>query len=516
MGLQFPTNQPNGTTWEPTPNPYNLVFEYDDSTNSWNIVGPDNIATTDYVDAQLSDSSSDVIRNYHLHTSVNSVSITANFTYQYNDTDLGDPHNSQGNINEDTHCDYIFSSGVQGRVLIDNESVTQAIAAEIDDWHKCMESYTSKGQFKVVGVDVENGYVTSYKYKDICGFNFSAYDKDNEVNNWFEEANVGDVIEVNYDSGSSGTPRYAIYQILDIQELKTYNDHRYGVSVQFLESATPDTEFRTNAAGTHYQFRNYLQPLNSGGGTLSGDLKIVSDSNQALSVWRNEDEITNSNPHNLLLKVDTTNNKLLSSKQYDKALRTPSHVDDELLVTLNHLNTRLGIEDPIYTTQDNGPFLAIRGGTMTGTLIINRSSSGSGASTFIVKGKNTSQNIINLFYVYKDSGGDSVRYNGRITNNKDIVTKEFVDSEITALDNKVTNSKYLKKNSSGDSNKMTTDLNFGTKTGINVNMKADPKDNDIANVGYVKSKMSGLIHNGYTPTKGLLYTEGGSLYFNNY
>ena len=63
-----------------------------------------------------------------------------------------------------------------------------------------------------------------------------------------------------------------------------------------MESATPDESFVSNPNNTYYEFRNYLQPLNSGGGKLSGDLKIVSDSTEALSVWRNEDTITQDNP----------------------------------------------------------------------------------------------------------------------------------------------------------------------------------------------------------------------------
>jgi hypothetical protein len=370
MTIQFPENPQNGDTFQPKPNPNNLVFEFDDATNSWTIVGPDNIATIDYVDDQLSDSTSDVVRNYHLHTSVNSVSITANYQYYYSDTNTGNPYDSAGDINQDTHCDFIFSSGVKGAVEIDNLQVEDAVAYEIEDWHKCMEAHMGDGQFKVVGVDYD-GYTLSYKFKDIKGFNFHLKDKENNEVSWIEEANIGDVIEVNYETGSAGSPKYAIYKILAIYELQNFTNPSYGVSVDFMESATPDEAFVSNPANSYYEFRNYLQPLNSGGGKLSGDLKIVSDSTEALSVWRNEDTITQDNPHNLLFKVDTTNNKLLSSKQYDRALRSDTHLDEELLVTLNHFNTRLGFPKE-YTTGDNGPFVKTSGDTMTGTLTLER------------------------------------------------------------------------------------------------------------------------------------------------
>ncbi len=515
MTIQFPENPQNGDTFQPKPNPNNLVFEFDDGTNSWTIVGPDNIATIDYVDDQLSDSTSDVVRNYHLHTSVNSVSITANYQYYYSDTNTGNPYDSEGDINQDTHCDFIFSSGVEGGVQIDNLSVEEAVAIEIEDWHKCMEAHMGAGQFKAVGVDY-NGYTLSYKFKNIKGFNFHLKDKENNDVSWIEEANIGDVIEVNYETGSAGSPKYAIYKILAIYELQNFATPSYGVSVDFMESATPDEAFASNPTNTYYEFRNYLQPLNSGGGKLSGDLKIVSDSTEALSVWRNEDTITQENPHNLLFKVDTTNNKLLSSKQYDRALRNDTHLDDELLVTLNHFNTRLGFPTD-YSTGDNGPFVKRSGDTMTGTLTLERGvTNGSGAKTFIIKGKNTSGTEEKMFYAFKDISGDSVRYVGVIKDINDIVNKKFVDTSISNLSKEIEGKNYLKKNSSADSNKMTSSLNFGSQKGINLSCGDSANNSDAASVGYVKARMSGKIHNGVLKDEGQLYTTGGCLYFNTY
>jgi len=516
MSIQFPEGPQNGDLFQPKPNPNNLVFEYDDATNSWTIVGPDNIATIDYVDDQLSDSTSDVVRNYHLHTSVNSVSITANYLYYYNENNNGNPYDSAGDINVTTHCDYIFSSGVQGAVQIDNKSEEQAVAEEIEDWHYCMEAHMGPGEFKAVGVDF-NGYTLSYKFKHIKGFNFHVTDKDNNDVSWIEKANIGDVIEVNYETGAAGSPKYAIYKILAIHELNTYASASYGVSVDFMESATPDEAFSSNPVNTYYEFRNYLQPLNSGGGELSGDLKIVSDSTQALSVWRNEDPIkTPANPHNLLFKVDTTNNKLLSSTQYDKALRKDTHQDDELLVTLNHLNTRLGVPTD-YNTGDNGPFVKKAGDSMTGTLTIKRGTkNGSGTNTLVIEGKK-GDNVINMFYCNKDANlGDSVRYKGLIATDNDIVNKGFVDTEIGDLSTEISNENYLKKDSEATTNQMTANLNFGSQRGINLETPDNAGDKDAANVKYVKDRMSGKIHNGHLSDEGVLYTMKGCLYFNTY
>lgn len=518
MSIQFPEDPQNGDLFQPKPNPNNLVFEYDEGTNSWTIVGPDNIATIDYVDDQLSDSTSDVVRNYHLHTSVNSVSITANYLYYYNENDTGDPYDSGSDINAVSHCDYIFSSGVQGGVQIDNLTPEVAVAQEIKDWHYCMESHMGAGRFKAVGVDY-NGYTLSYKFKHIKGFNFHVKDKEDNSVSWIEDANVGDVIEVNYETASAGNPKYAIYKILSIYELDNYSTPSYGVSVDFMESATPDEAFISNPNDTYYEFRNYLQPLNSGGGKLSGDLKIVSDSTEALSVWRNEDPITNpANPHNLLFKVDTTNNKLLSSTQYDKALRRDTHQDDELLITLNHFNTRLGFTGE-YSTGDNGPFVKKAGDVMTGTLKIRRGvSNGSGANTLVIEGKNTSNTLFNLFYVFKDTNnGDAVRYQGRILNNKDIVNKQFVDTSVSDLKTEITNAQYLKrKREKDEENKMLENLDFGSKRGKNLKADEHSDNTDAANVQYVKDRMSGKIHNGKLTEEGLLYTINGCLYFNTY
>ena len=522
MSIQFPEGPQNGDLFQPKPNPNNLVFEYDKGTNSWTIVGPDNIATIDYVNDQLSDSTSDVVRNYHLHTSVNSVSITANYLYYYSGSDNGDPYDSAGDINQDTHCDYIFSSGVQGGVLIDNKSEEVVVASEIKDWHYCMEPHMGPQQFKAVGVDY-NGYTLSYKFKHIKGFNFHQKDKEDNLVNWIEEANVGDVIEVNYETGSAGSPKYAIYKILAIYELDNYAIPSYGVSVDFMESATPDEAFASNPNNTYYEFRNYLQPLNSGGGKLSGDLKIVSDSTEALSVWRNQDPITNpANPHNLLFKVDTTNNKQLSSTQYDRALRTDTHLDDELLVTLNHFNTRLGL--PVdYNTGDNGPFVKRAGDVMTGTLTLKRgTANGSGPKTLIIEGLNKAGNKFNMFYANKDSAnGDSIRYFGDIRLDNDIVNKGFVDTSVADLSKEITDAAYLKKSGAGTDNQMASSLNFGGNKGINLkcgnNDAGDGANNtDAANVKYVKDRMSGKIHNGRLADEGILYTINGCLYFNTY
>ena len=518
MSIQFPEGPQNGDLFQPKPNPNNLVFEYDQGTNSWTIVGPDNIATIDYVDDQLSDSTSDVVRNYHLHTSVNSVSITANYQYYYSDTNTGNPYDSGGDINVVSHCDYIFSSGVQGGVLTDNLTPEVAVAQEIKDWHYCMESHMGDGQFKVVGVDYD-GYTLSYKFKHIKGFNFHLEDKEGNDISWIEDANVGDVIEVNYETASAGSPKYAIYKILSIYELANYRNPSYGVSVDFMESATPDESFVSNPNNTYYEFRNYLQPLNSGGGKLSGDLKIVSDSTEALSVWRNEDPIVNpANPHNLLFKVDTTNNKLLSSTQYDRALRKDTHQDDELLITLNHFNTRLGFTGD-YSTGDNGPFVKKAGDTMTGTLTIKRGlSNGSGKNTLVIEGKDKDGNKNDLFFVFKDSNkGDAVRYQGQILANKDIVNKQFVDTSVSDLKTEITNAKYLKrKKENKEDNHMLENLDFGNKRGKRLVADEHSDGTDAANVQYVRDRMSGKIHNGKLTDEGILYTINGCLYFNTY
>jgi len=117
MTIQFPVNPDNEMVWSPEDNPYNLIFQYDSSTNSWQIVGPDNLATTDYVDDKILETGSDVIRNYDLHTNVNTVSLVADYLLKSTAGRVAtDSPNSTGEVYT---CDQVFRDGLYGDTIVD-------------------------------------------------------------------------------------------------------------------------------------------------------------------------------------------------------------------------------------------------------------------------------------------------------------------------------------------------------------------------------------------------------------
>ena len=419
-------------------------------------------------------------------------------------------------------CDEVFRDGLYGDTVVDDNpiSLEESLAIQVPDWQKCLEKYTSPGEFEVVGYD-EATTALSYKYKNIRSFLFNAQDRNYKPTdqshsyNWLEQANVGDTLEVNFIvEGGGGDPRYAVYRILDIIEYADYNPRRYGVQVQFLASATPDTEFSNNNDSSYYEFRNYLQPLNSSGGKLSGDLKIVSDSVSALSVWREDQDLDDR-----ALNVNTQTCELFASRKLSERLtKAGQYSDPNTLVTVKFVNDRLGIsnEDEVngYLTRNNGPFVQIRGGTMTGTLTITRTTTGSGYKQFVLEGKVNGNSKAKLLSSYVDSGGDSVRYSGKISHNNDIITKKHLDDNVRDLESDIGGK--LDRNDETDNNKMLSNLNMGSKKIKDLATPSDSQTKYAANVEYVKSKMSGKIQKNYTAETGVLYDINGVLYYNTY
>ena len=515
MTIQFPVNPDNEMVWSPEDNPYNLIFQYDSSTNSWQIVGPDNLATTDYVDDKILETGSDVIRNYDLHTNVNTVSLVADYLLKSTAGRVAtDSPNSTGEVYT---CDQVFRDGLYGDTIVDANPIKleDSLAVQVPDWQNCISGYTNKGEFECVGYD-EDTQVLSYKYKDIRSFVFNAQDENNAEYDWLKLSNPGDTLEVNYMAdGGGGDPRYALYRVLNVVEDTDKSPRRYGVEVLFVASATPDVEFVNNPTKTFYQFRNYLQPLNSSGGTLSGDLKIVSDSTKALSVWRDEEDIIDRS-----FNVNTETAELMASAKLTEQL-TKSNVQSSpnLLTTLGFVNKRLGIteDDTGYKNNNDGPFLQIRGGTMTGTLTINRGNSGGGHRTLTLKGLADGDAKAIIFSAYVDATGDSVRYYGLIAHQNDIVNKKYVDDGVTELDTSLVSK--LDRNNNGskpDDNQMNVNLKMGGKKIINLATPVDTELDTAANVEYVQSKMSGKILIGIQDAEGVLYDVNGALYYNTY
>jgi hypothetical protein len=521
MVIEFPKDPPNELVWSPEDNPYNLIFQYDSTTNSWQIVGPDNLATTDYVDSKILETGSDVIRNYDLHTNVNTVSIVGNYILNSTTSRLAvDSPNGVGDV---FTCDQVFRDGVYGDTVIENPPLTleASYAYQVPDWQQCQNRYVGAKEFEVVGYDEETTAL-SYKYKDIKTFLFNAHDinyssvlQTGEEHDWLKDCNPGDTLEVNYIvEGGGGDPRYALYRVLDVIEYTEYSPKRYGVYVNFLASATPEVEFLNNPANTHYEFRNYLQPLNSSGGKLSGDLKIVSDSTSALSVWRIEDDFAER-----AFNVNTQTGEVIASRKLsEKITKTDEVSNQNTVATIGFVNNRLGIKDEGdtgYKTRPNGPYLQIIGGTMTGTLTINRKSGG-GSGQFVLKGlvgTNQNSNVLNSFI---SSDGDSVRYHGRMVHDKDIVNVKHVKDNVTTINNNLAKKLSRGDGANANDNKMAVNLQMNNHFITGVKEPSNNNNDYAATVKFVKDRMSGKISNTYESDPGLLFDLNGVLYYNTY
>jgi len=509
MPILFPADQPSGTIWSPDPseNPYNLVFVYDKPTNSWQIVGPDNLATTDYVDSKLTDSTSDTKRNYHLHTNVNQVSITGYWVYNQTGIEVGQPPNDK------FACDEIYDRGMFARMFVDNPPKTyeEAQAIEVPDWHDCMSYHLTAGNFNVVGYDPDEK-VVSYQFQHVNAFHFSTDDGLGDSYSWLADSHEGDILEVNY-IGGDGKARYAIYEILEITEHKNKAKSTYGLHVVFRDSATPEEEFVKNPSGTGYEFRNYLQPINTGGGKISGPIKIVYDDESTFSVWKSEKD-----KYERLFNLDTTDSIAKASENHNLNLMdasSPKNHEVDNLITLGYFQTMMGITPgSAYDNKEVGKFLQLRGGDMSGTLTIKRSTSnGTGIKGFNIKGRNSSANNYSMFYAFYDnSAGDSVRYKGPYKNDDELVVKKRLDAT-----NKDLADNYLSRSTTANNkNRMKVELNMGDQKIVNLATPTDDKPKHAANVEFVQSKMSGKINNGYLTGSGLLYELDGVLYYNRY
>ena len=81
----------------------------------------------------------------------------------------------------------------------------------------------------------------------------------------------------------------------------------------FVDSDTPDT---TVASQIPYTFRSFVKAYEASGGYIRGDVKILSDSTEALTIWRNEDPVSLTNPHNLVFTVNTEANEIAATDSY--------------------------------------------------------------------------------------------------------------------------------------------------------------------------------------------------------
>ena len=492
MAFYFPTN-PSTNDLYPKPGDTSalektggVIYQYDGNTNSWNIVGPDNIATTDWVKAQFKDDSTAIDRGYDILGSTNEITIDANYSYS--------PSQEEDNNK--------LESGIRGDVI--------TVPGPQDDYEEALDKYLTEWETETVakglpgsqsvsvaGIDYQlvadqNDQVNlfSTKYKDIVDFLVSKIDRENQELNYLLDCGVGDTIEINY-VGSTGNLEYAVYKLTKKVEV---NANYWGIRVRFEAASDPDSRFKSTSSASAYNFKFYKKAFTTEGGEFSGPIHVVVDDHSALMVKSSQVGA------DTLLNVDTLNNDVTINEVHDLELDYVNVKDDTSVVTLGHLNRKLGVEGVEELTR--GPYLRLAGGELSGKLTIMREG-GTGLHTFVVKGrKKEDLKTGDFFYMYgtTSSEGDEMLIHGQGAHDNAVLNKKQIESLTTgAVDN------FLKKD--GD-----------TMTGGYLTLKNDPTSNMHASTKkYVDDHP--LIVSDYTnknapTTQGQLFSSNGTLYWN--
>lgn len=487
MAINFPSSPLHEEIWPKEGDTQNLaetkgtIFKYDKYTNSWDIVGPDNIATTEWVLAQKKDDTTNLERAYDLVTATNDLGLVGSYYSATNET-----------------CDTEFGASVRGGVLAppngDDKELKEVLQYSIPDWAECLsDSGISPGFLYFIGIDEDganpdvntDGSMTavSKKYKDIVSLAFS--NKDNSTKNldWFNTVSVDDTLELSYE-GSLGNVQYGIYTISGIQEVGDYN---IVISLTYVGASHPDENFQNsgNSGSTYYLLRVYKKSVTTAGATFDGALRVKYTDDEALSA-RPKDNTTRT------FNVNTTTKRVDASVEYDSLLGTPGFNDKNCLVTFGHLTMRVG-EDK---DGNRGPFLPLVGGIAINTFGTIFKQSLSDRATFTIRGTGNKD----LFFTNTYGSQDYIACEHNVTNQNDAVLNK---GQIQALiDGGADTTPYLP-------------IAGGTMTGKIKGITSSPsQDDEAASKAYADTKE--YVHNGHTAEKGRIWTNGNSLYFNPY
>ena len=507
MTIYFPRNPSAGEVY-PKPGDVEelkktggIIFQYDPLTNSWNIVGPDNVASTDWVLAQLDDDKTALERGYDLVSATSDITIDRNYNYV-----SGDP---QANTN--------LESGMRGDVLNDLKDYDESLAFQLDDWeHTTYEagkpggsSFTVAGINKRIidnsldqGIDNPNVSVFSTQFRDIVEFFIHQNDRDGVFSDMFDNMGVGDTLEISFE-GSDGNFDYSIYKVKSITEYKDRDPNSSGdteylaIRVAFHSSSSPDKDMILTSTSTYYRFTNYKKAFSTEGGDISGYLRLVNTDPEVLSVKAiGEDE------H--LLIVDTTNNDVNLNTVHDLDLDYDGDKSDTAVVTKGHLNRRLGTVS--VDAINKGPYLQTRGGTLTGKtgLVIKRQENiaNGNSGTFTIQGRTKGNNSTTgtILETHLKAGGDEIRYHGDYNNRASIMPKHAIESKISS-----DLSGYIRKAGGRTHGQMTGRLYL---------KQVDPDDPDEATTKKYVDERPLVVPPGDPGIPGALWSEGGTLYWN--
>ena len=493
MAINFPSKPKHEEYWPKEGDTQNLaetkgtIFRYDRYTNSWDIVGPDNIATTEWVLAQKKDDTTNLERAYDLVTATNDLGLVASYYSKTNDV-----------------CDTDFDASVRGGVFNppdgDGKPLEEVLAYSIPDWANCLSTNgISPGSLYFIGTDEEgadpdinDGSMSSVskKYKDIVALTFSNTDISGENLDWFNTVSVDDTLELSYE-GSLGNVQYGIYTISGIQEVGSFD---IVISLKYVGSSHPDQDFINsgNSGSTYYLMRVYKKSVTTAGATFDGALRVKYTDAEAISARPKDDSTRTFN-------VNTETLKISASVAYDSLLGTPGFNEKNCLVTYGHLIMRIGAD----TDGNRGPFLPLAGGIVTNSFgTVFKKSLSATRPSFTIRGKLTSNggNNSDLLYTKSKSGKDYIALDSTVTTENDAVLNK---SQIQAMvDGGADTTPYLP-------------IDGGTMKGKIRGISLNPSwDNEAASKAYADTKE--FVHNGHTNDKGRIWTDGNSLYFNPY
>lgn len=507
MSIDFPVN-PNDKDYYPElgqAGPGDLQYQYDQTSNSWNLIGPDNIATIDYVDGLVSDDVRNIRRNYDLHQATNSV--TARFTQTYTINKLC---NDAATTSLNTELTTIGANDLPAGQLNDLNLIVST-GYSIQEWFECVSTSTSPNEFNYLGVSLD-GFRNTNLLKDGVAIYFTSSYLDNEQNSNKLEADnfaVGSILELqrdtNIDSHPSGftDDAYGVYRIIKVEELLAGNSSTilgYGLGLEFLYSHNMEYNDDYIVENSPSTFVVYAKSLDRDGGTINGTLNIIYDDENTLTVSRTGELET------MVLKVDTTNSLITTNDEYNDRLKTAGDQADILkgLATIDYVNNRIGLGG-FYNSSSNGPFLQISGGTVEGKVVFDQRTAVDGVEGFTIIAKPSGNSRTPTLYLKTAGDGDRIEYKGQGDDPFEILNKTQIDSKITTETNK-----YVKK--SGD-----TLSAKGAR--ISLNSADDNKtfsDRNLVTWGKVKDITVAMVRDGSPQNPGELYEKNGALYYRGY
>ena len=519
MAITFPTGDDkyDGALFY-VPNS-DLVLEYHESTNSWNIVGPDNLATIDYVNQTIATDATKTYRNSALHRETNSIGVD---TTKFLTISGGCTNSATGSF----AGDHKFNPETGEPLGAGNYNPAEYLIESkgtLPEWHDCVGNTMPAGSFTFIGHDLvtSNG---SAEFRYILGFSLSKNNADFSLSK-VGPVVVGDVLELYQDATTrtSSEVKFALYEIKEIYE----DTNHISFSVIFLDSDTPDASIQS---GGTYQFFSYTKTLEKTGGDLSGDLKIVSDSNTALEVYKNEDAITTNNPYNLVFKVNTRDNDITVNFDYNNALYVPQNefridLNQYSVATVGYVNDRLGLARDERFNNEDGPYLRVAGGTIDYIEILNGGQGG--FQNFVIRGVTSNSNskpdgiVLSSLNNASNNNLTEINYYGPIKKNTELVTKYYVDTLvsnsvpdwITDLNDK--DDPYLRHNGSVHISGQLRTKDKDYRSGYRDNI-LEYADWDIPVAAAIKGIAVAVVLDGTTNDKGVLFEENGVLYYNTY